>query len=551
MTISPAATNAANVASASGARSTGATGKSAGDSGSFKDLLSVLANMFSKPEGTAGTGNSTAIAGGGEQADPDAAATDGQLDSDLYQQIMALFMARMESGPAPIDPDELPEDLLAALQKLADALSGTLTLMMGTDGDPSDPLAAALEQLAAALGNAQAGADGTISDTTDTPDPLAAVIDLFVNALTATGTTADNGTVTLDAASGNALKALNDFLAALSARTASDGMTGSQALSAEAANQLTSLDQLLANQNADPRIDEIRSRIAALLGTDTAKSTATDTTTALAAQTAPADKSAGTTTRDALTQIVDGAKTGTAAQNAGTDANAGDMSGQRQASSGQRSESGQADGSHRALAAAGFAAQVIADGGKPTTPSDTGTTISVLPAQDLSRAQTLQMQTLSHSYAQQATGRLDIPQIAFQIASHVSHGVNSFQIRLDPPEMGRIDVRLDLDQSGAVSAKLTVDRAETLDLLQRDARALERALAQTGLDAGKTNLEFSLKQNPFAQQQFDQGQDNRQNMANVFGETETTPLDAASASAAPLTTLYRGFVRPGGVNLVA
>ena len=55
-------------------------------------------------------------------------------------------------------------------------------------------------------------------------------------------------------------------------------------------------------------------------------------------------------------------------------------------------------------------------------------------------------------------------------------------------------------QAGQVNARLTVERAETLDLLQRDQRALERALAQAGLDASKTNLEFSLKQNPFAGQ---------------------------------------------------
>ena len=42
-----------------------------------------------------------------------------------------------------------------------------------------------------------------------------------------------------------------------------------------------------------------------------------------------------------------------------------------------------------------------------------------------------------------------------------------------------------------------VERPETLDLMMRDQRALQQALQQAGLDASKTSLEFSLRQNPF------------------------------------------------------
>src|SRR5690606_4680760 len=103
--------------------------------------------------------------------------------------------------------------------------------------------------------------------------------------------------------------------------------------------------------------------------------------------------------------------------------------------------------------------------------------------------------------------QLNLPQIAFELARQMQDGNTRFQIRLDPPELGRIDVRLDIDQSGKVNARLVVEKAETLDLMQRDQRGLERALQQAGLDSAKTNLEFSLKQNPFAGQlgQFGEG----------------------------------------------
>ena len=42
-------------------------------------------------------------------------------------------------------------------------------------------------------------------------------------------------------------------------------------------------------------------------------------------------------------------------------------------------------------------------------------------------------------------------------------------------------------------AHLTVEKAETLDLLQKDAKALEQALKDAGLDADSDTLNFSLK----------------------------------------------------------
>src|SRR4029077_2837999 len=56
--------------------------------------------------------------------------------------------------------------------------------------------------------------------------------------------------------------------------------------------------------------------------------------------------------------------------------------------------------------------------------------------------------------------------LAVTIASRAQAGSNQFDIRLDPPELGRIDVRLDVDRNGQVTSHVTVDRPETLQLLQ-------------------------------------------------------------------------------------
>ncbi|MEX0841190.1 MAG: flagellar hook-length control protein FliK [Xanthobacteraceae bacterium] len=83
--------------------------------------------------------------------------------------------------------------------------------------------------------------------------------------------------------------------------------------------------------------------------------------------------------------------------------------------------------------------------------------------------------------------------LAVEIAARAQAGKHHFQIRLDPPELGRIDVRLDVDREGNVTSRLVVERAETLDLLRRDAANLERAFQQAGLKTSDNGLQFSLR----------------------------------------------------------
>jgi hypothetical protein len=78
------------------------------------------------------------------------------------------------------------------------------------------------------------------------------------------------------------------------------------------------------------------------------------------------------------------------------------------------------------------------------------------------------------SVAHASPPTVPIAGIAVEIAAQAQAGRNRFDIRLDPPELGRIDVRLDVDRDGKVTSHLIVDRPETLDLLRRDASEIER-----------------------------------------------------------------------------
>ncbi|SDU30402.1 flagellar hook-length control protein FliK [Stappia sp. ES.058] len=98
--------------------------------------------------------------------------------------------------------------------------------------------------------------------------------------------------------------------------------------------------------------------------------------------------------------------------------------------------------------------------------------------------------------------------LAAEIARFASKGSTRFQIRMDPPEMGRIDVDLKIGKDGSVRAHLAVERSETLDMFLRDQRSLERALDAAGLKLENGSVQLSLKdQGGFGGFQRQDGQD--------------------------------------------
>jgi flagellar hook-length control protein FliK len=127
--------------------------------------------------------------------------------------------------------------------------------------------------------------------------------------------------------------------------------------------------------------------------------------------------------------------------------------------------------------------------------------------------------------------------LAVEIAARAQAGRNRFEIRLDPPELGRIDVRLDIDRGGHVTSRLTVDRVETLDALWRDAGDLQKALQEAGFKTADNGMQFTLRDHSFA------GRD----------QSFPTPATARVVVPAPelvvsdiMPTGYGRLLRPGG-----
>ncbi|MFQ5625753.1 MAG: flagellar hook-length control protein FliK, partial [Methyloligellaceae bacterium] len=127
-------------------------------------------------------------------------------------------------------------------------------------------------------------------------------------------------------------------------------------------------------------------------------------------------------------------------------------------------------------------------GGEITGASSTPTLTVSVPAQ-----------VASPGPASANAPHVPVSTLAVHIAQQANNGARRFDIRLDPPELGRIEVRLEVSREGQVMTHLVVERSETLDLLQRDARQLERALQNAGLNTSDEGMKFSLKDQGLAQ----------------------------------------------------
>jgi flagellar hook-length control protein FliK len=96
-----------------------------------------------------------------------------------------------------------------------------------------------------------------------------------------------------------------------------------------------------------------------------------------------------------------------------------------------------------------------------------------------------------------------------EIARQVSAGRQEVLVRLDPAEMGRIDVRLSFDDKGHLHAAMSADSPAALDMLRRDAGDLGRALAGAGIQADPSTFRFDSRGSDagqFAQHQQHGGQ---------------------------------------------
>jgi flagellar hook-length control protein FliK len=149
--------------------------------------------------------------------------------------------------------------------------------------------------------------------------------------------------------------------------------------------------------------------------------------------------------------------------------------------------------------------------------------------------------TVAQQQVQAAAVPVPLNGLALEISARAKAGSNRFDIRLDPPELGRIDVQLHVSAHGQVTSHLIVDRPETLDLLRRDAPNLQRSLQDAGLTTGDNALQFSLRDQSFSGG--NGGDNNSRPTAHVFiPETESVGTEIMARS-------YRRAGQGSGVDI--
>jgi hypothetical protein len=134
------------------------------------------------------------------------------------------------------------------------------------------------------------------------------------------------------------------------------------------------------------------------------------------------------------------------------------------------------------------------------------------------------------------------PSPAMQTASHILRRFDgrssTFEVRLDPAELGRVDGRLEVGADRKVRATLAAERQTTLAELVRASRDLERALSDSGLDIADNGVTFNLAdggRNDFARSNDRDGRPTHSTSATAQSDT----VEATTRRAATPVTLSR------------
>lgn len=132
--------------------------------------------------------------------------------------------------------------------------------------------------------------------------------------------------------------------------------------------------------------------------------------------------------------------------------------------------------------------------------------------------------------------------VGLAIVRHADTGSGDvLVIRLDPAELGKIEVRLRMDEARQLSAEVTADQPATLELLRRDSDSLTRALSDAGFRADDQSLRFDSRGFGQSDQQAQQGR-------RIASRAYLPQDDAVAAQSIPTPVQVRSS---GRVDLVA
>lgn len=153
------------------------------------------------------------------------------------------------------------------------------------------------------------------------------------------------------------------------------------------------------------------------------------------------------------------------------------------------------------------------------------------PPQQSAGASVLTLQDAPHAqHILSETAALRAAPLTAQVSREIIRRFNGqntqFDLRLDPPELGRIDVRLEVTRDHRVTAIVAADTPQALAELVRHARELEQSLQSAGLQLAENGLSFDLRQGRNNARETDTASNGA---ASGDGSLDETPLPAPLA----------------------
>ena len=114
------------------------------------------------------------------------------------------------------------------------------------------------------------------------------------------------------------------------------------------------------------------------------------------------------------------------------------------------------------------------------------------------------------------------------LAKKLHSGETHFQLRLDPPELGRVEARLHINEDGAAKLTLRFENQASMDMFARDQHTLQTALSDSNLSFNQSDIVFET-----ADSAGDEG--------NAAAIDDTSP-PPPTAYTAPIAARYFDFV---------
>ena len=120
-------------------------------------------------------------------------------------------------------------------------------------------------------------------------------------------------------------------------------------------------------------------------------------------------------------------------------------------------------------------------------------------------------------------------QVSVQIRNGLRNDSDRISVRLTPAALGKVEVKLEVAPDKSVQAIVTAEKPETLDMLARDARTLQKALEEAGLQTNSNSLSFQREGGDSGNT--NSSADNRGNRADGGPETRSGESDSETNTA--------------------